>query len=152
MDRRHFLNAVISSSATLAAPLSTETQAASCQPSRGCGLPGARPGSPQYADVALEIRRERLPTHGAARVEHADFPPERSTRSARAAARVSFQFEVMFARWPVRAHTIDNNKQYIRRVIRETSRRKIRFSLEVKETVTGVSPFFLRVAPSTRAA
>jgi hypothetical protein len=58
----------------------------------------------------------------------------------------------MFARWPVRAHTIDNNKQYIRRVIRETSRRKIRFSLEVKETVTGVSPFFLRVAPSTRAA
>ncbi|MGP8245542.1 MAG: hypothetical protein ACLQVN_13610 [Bryobacteraceae bacterium] len=45
--------------------------------------------------------------------------------------------EVMFARWPVRAHTIDNNRQYIRRVIREANRRKIRFFLEVKELYWG---------------
>jgi hypothetical protein len=47
--------------------------------------------------------------------------------------RAYFSEELMLQRWPVRLHTIDNNKQYIRKVIREAKLRGIRFFLEVKE-------------------
>lgn len=47
--------------------------------------------------------------------------------------RAYFSSDLMWQRWPVRLHTADNNKQYIRRVIEEGRRRNIRFFLEVKE-------------------
>jgi hypothetical protein len=44
-----------------------------------------------------------------------------------------FSVETMWKRWPVRMHTVDNNRQYIRRVVAEANRRGIDFYLEVKE-------------------
>lgn len=44
-----------------------------------------------------------------------------------------FSVDTLWKRWPVRMHTIDNNRQYIRRVIREAKRSGIDFYLEVKE-------------------
>lgn len=44
-----------------------------------------------------------------------------------------FSWELMRARWPVRMHRLDNNKQYIRKIVREAGRKGIRFLLEVKE-------------------
>ena len=39
----------------------------------------------------------------------------------------------LWRRWPVRYHTIDNNRQYVSQVIRHCHERGIRFYLEVKE-------------------
>ena len=47
--------------------------------------------------------------------------------------RAFFDNELMWKRWPVRLHTIDNNRHYIRKVIKEAKRREIGFYLEVKE-------------------
>jgi hypothetical protein len=44
-----------------------------------------------------------------------------------------FSVETLWKRWPVRMHTIDNNRHYLRRVIEEAKRRNIGFYLEVKE-------------------
>lgn len=47
--------------------------------------------------------------------------------------RAFFDNELMWKRWPVRLHTIDNNRHYIRKVIQAAQKRGIGFYLEVKE-------------------
>ena len=44
-----------------------------------------------------------------------------------------FPDELMLKRWPVRLHTIENNRQYINKVVRAASARGINFFLQVKE-------------------
>ncbi len=44
-----------------------------------------------------------------------------------------FSDELMLKRWPVRLHTIENNRQYINKVVRAAAARKIAFFLQVKE-------------------
>lgn len=44
-----------------------------------------------------------------------------------------FDYDLMWKRWPVRLHTIENNRHYIKRVIDEAKSLGINFYLEVKE-------------------
>lgn len=56
-----------------------------------------------------------------------------------------FSAEDMWKSWPVRYHSIDSNRHYIRQVIRQARRRNIKFCLEVKEITFHES--ILEVAP-----
>ena len=58
-----------------------------------------------------------------------------------------FPDELMLKRWPVRLHTIENNRQYINKVVRAASVRGIRFFLQVKELwfPDGLSELFPRL-------
>lgn len=56
--------------------------------------------------------------------------------------------DTSWARWPVRYHNIDNNRQYIRHVIRNAHARGIRFYIEVKEIFCHES--LLEMNPSLR--
>ena len=127
MNRRHFLNTVVSSSAALAAPL--PAAAAADFPVRALEIHSTRMWRWKSVESAFQLM-ERLGLNTL--IFHENDLPDQLVRP-----RAYLSSEVMFARWPVRAHTLDNNKQYIRRVIREAGRRKIRFFLEVKELYWG---------------
>ncbi|MEW5718593.1 MAG: hypothetical protein AB1817_08205, partial [Chloroflexota bacterium] len=64
-----------------------------------------------------------------------------------------FSVELMWKRWPVRMHTIQNNRQYIGKVVREAKERGIAFYPQVKEIwyPEGLLEFFpaLRKADGT---
>src|SRR4030042_1177686 len=58
-----------------------------------------------------------------------------------------FPDELMLKHWPVRLHTIENNRQYINKVVRAASACGIKFFLQVKELwfPDGLIGFFPRL-------
>ncbi len=132
MNRRHFLNTVISSSAALAATVPTEINHAAAPADfsvRALEINSTRMWCWKSVENTLQVM-ERLGLNTL--IFHWGDLPDQLVRP-----RAYLSTEVIFARWSLRGHAIDNNKLYIRRVIREASRRKIQFFLEVKELFWG---------------
>jgi hypothetical protein len=135
MNRRHFLNMAIWSSASLALPTEANQAAANQEaapadfPVRALEINSTRMWCWKSVENAFQVM-ERLGLNTL--IFHWGDLPDQLVRP-----RAYLSTEVIFARWSLRGHAIDNNKLYIRRVIREASRRKIQFFLEVKELYWG---------------